>query len=147
MPINHIVTNLAYKLPPHEEALNIRFSEELLANWSWYSEHNFPASNTYSITDYAWDIRRLAESEERGRELFEPLLTAWNPSLDFDTVWYLADRKEVEDDMLILHSLASLHHQGKLFDLISSDDSLALRTELETLANQFDDWNRAEPGL
>lgn len=147
MPTNHIVTSYSYKLPPHEEALAFPLSDDLLFNWSWYSERNLPScGGSLRITDYARDIRRLAADKKRGREFLEPLLTAWNPSLDFETVWYLADRKEIEEDVLVIHDLASLHHSGKLFELMAPDNdgAPALRKELEALADRFDDWNRAD---
>jgi hypothetical protein len=140
-----------YKPPSRDEALNTALSDSLLFAWSVYAENNFPSSCGYRIKNFAWDIRRLAENEDRGREFLWPLLDSWCDDADFDEVWSAADRSEVGSDALIINDLCSLHHSGNLFDLLDGDDD-PLKAELCALARRFEElqgelvteWGRAE---
>lgn len=132
-PLHYVLEGRTYRYPNEDLPL----SDDLLHAWSWYAEQNPPTTCCYDVGRFAWDIRRLAADESRGREFLEPLLQSWRESADFDEVWAAADRERSEDDALVQNEICTLHHRGNLFDLLPDDD-YALLKELRALTVRFD---------
>jgi hypothetical protein len=132
-----------YALPTIEESLATPLSNDLIFGWALYAEKTPP---TVNVENLAWDLRRRC-GPKQGFEYYTWLVNEWGHWETIDTQWATADRPECEGDQHIIYELVSIHHRGRLLELMPQGDLLeqmqpdeveSVRKELDALADRFD---------